>query len=208
MSSKGKGRTLELEQIRKAEERAAAESAEVRKKGVLTIVAIVAVIGAVAAWIALAPPPPGIPFPSQGNVHLSDITDAHATYNSSPPSSGPHLGILANWGVAESAIPPELYIHNLEDAGIVLAYNCPDGCDDLTAELESIVEENSGERLLMTPYEAEIVDPDGTTYRAAAVAWGRVLYFDSAADARGDINDFISIYEGIDHHATSAPTHG
>ncbi len=37
MSSKGKGRTLELEQIRKAEERAAHQSSEVRKKSFVTV---------------------------------------------------------------------------------------------------------------------------------------------------------------------------
>lgn len=207
MSSKGKGRTLELEQIRKAEEKAAADSAEVRKKSVLTIGIIVAVIVGIGAWIALAPPPPGIPYQSQGNLHIPTPETPHAAYNSTPPSSGPHIGSLARWGVATEEIPAEIYIHNLEDAGIILMYNCPDGCDDLAGDLEGVLDDRNESNLLMMPYSGPIVDPDGTSYRAAAVAWSRILFFDDVDAARDDIDSFIQIYHGIDNHANAAPVH-
>jgi hypothetical protein len=97
-------------------------------------------------------------------------------------------------------IPPELFVHNLEDGGIVFTYDCPDGCDGLKADLEAYVTEAGG-RTLLTPYEG-IVDVDGNRRRAAAVAWTRVFYFDDLDDAaRGEILTFVGIYEGIDHHA-------
>jgi hypothetical protein len=163
----------------------------------------VSVVAALVALVLLDPPPPGVEFPSQGNVHLAAIDEPHPPYNSSPPSSGWHMGFLAEWGVSEEPLPPELYIHNLEDRGIVLAYNCPDGCDDLQADLTGFVEEEGG-FLVLTPYLDPIVDPDGQEYRAAAVAWKRVFYFDELDDAtRAEVETFVSLYEGIDHHAGS-----
>jgi hypothetical protein len=159
------------------------------------------VIVALVALVVLDPPPPGVVFASQGNLHISAIEEPHAPYNSSPPSSGPHIGALANWGPSEEPLPPELFIHNLEDGGIVLAYNCPDGCADLSSGIEAIVTD-VGAGTLSTPYEEPIVDPDGNEYRAAAVAWTRVFYFDELTpDVESEIETFISLYRGIDNHA-------
>lgn len=161
----------------------------------------VAVIGALVAFVLLDPPPPGTEFPSQGNFHLAEIDESHAAYNSSPPSSGPHVGFIANWGPSEEPLPEELFVHNLEDGGVVLTYNCPDGCDELEDELQSIVTD-VGTSTLSTPYDKPIMDPEGTEYRAAAVAWTRVFYFDELTpDVRAEVETFISLYRGIDHHA-------
>jgi hypothetical protein len=163
---------------------------------------VVAVIAAaIFAIVRFDPQPPGVSYPSLGNQHIPSVETPHADYNSSPPSSGPHLGVLAEWRVHDEALPEELFIHNLEDGGVVFTYNCPDGCDDLTTGLGAIVED--GSRRLLTPYESEITD--GTaTYRAAAVAWTRVYYFDELTDdVRGDIDTFVGLYEGLDHHATT-----
>jgi hypothetical protein len=160
----------------------------------------VVVIGGLGTLVALDPPPPGIEFPDQGNTHIETPSDPHAPYNSSPPSSGPHFGGLANWGVSSEPIPPEVFVHNLEDGGIIFAYDCPDGCEDLKGGLEAYVTEAGG-RTLLTPYEG-IVDVDGARRRGAAVAWTRVLYFDELDDAtRGEIDVFVQVYEGIDNHA-------
>lgn len=202
MSSKGKGRTLELEQIRKAEERAAHQSSEVRKKSFVTVAVILAAVAGLTAWIMFAPAPPGIPYPSQGNFHLSDLAEPHVPYNSAPPSSGPHFGGLAPWGVSEEAIPPELFIHNLEDAGAVFVYNCPTECADFSTTLAGYVEGRPEPTLVLTPYDGAIQDPDGTSYRAAAITWSRVFYFDDLTDdVRSEIDDFIGIYHGVNHHA-------
>ena len=208
MSSKGKGRTLELEQMRKAEEKAASQSAEVRKKSSLTIMVIIAVVAGLGAWVMFAPAPPGVAYPNQGNFHLSSLDEPHAAYNSTPPSSGPHFGSLGAWGVAEVPIPPELFIHNLEDAGVVFVYNCPDGCDEVVSGLATLLDERSESTLMVTSYDGLIRDPDGKDYQAAAIAWGRVLYFDDVEASRAEIDDFIGLYHGIDHHVSVAPTHG
>lgn len=157
------------------------------------------VIGAIAALILFDPPPPGIEFPSQGYFHISSVDEPHVEYNSSPPSSGPHLGLLANWGVHEEPIPPELFVHNMEDGGVVITYDCPDGCAELQSDLTSLVDDVGG-RVLLTPYEG--IEHEGVEYRAAIAAWTRVFYFDELSeDVESEVRTFIRLYEGIDNHA-------
>lgn len=163
--------------------------------------AVVGVIAAaIAAIVIFDPQPPGVSFPNLGNLHIATADQPHTPYNSAPPSSGPHLGVLAEWGVHEDPVPQELFVHNMEDGGVVFTYDCPDGCDDLVGGLSEIVE--GGSRRLLTPYEG--IEHDGTGYRAAAAAWTKVFYFDELTDdVRNDLETFIDLYEGVDHHVTS-----
>ena len=158
------------------------------------------VLVGVGALVAFDPQPPGVTFPSLGNDHIADPTAEHIPYNSSPPSSGPHVGVLANWGVHEERLPAELFVHNLEDGGVVFTYDCPDGCDDLVTGLAEIVE--AGPRRVLTPYEG--IEHEGVQYRGAAAAWTKVYYFDEVTDDfRSDLEMFLSLYEGLDHHVTT-----
>ena len=145
----------------------------------------VAALGA--AVVVLSPPTPGIAFPIVGNQHLGHQAEPHVPYNSSPPSSGPHVGGgIVPWGEAPDGVVPEQWIHNLEDAGVVLAYDCDD-CDGFVDDLRGILVENRG----------------------AAVAWGRVLYFDDlGSDMKTELDRFIGLYEGIDHHVRVTGGHG
>jgi hypothetical protein len=196
----GRGRQLQVTQ--QIEQRQAEQSKQSRTKGFIIGGVALAAVGALVAAIALSPPPPGVEFPSQGNAHLSSVSDPHPAYNSSPPSSGWHFGGLAPWTEHTEAVPPELWLHNLEDAGIVLAYSCPEGCDDLVEGIRQVVEDNRGKALLVTPYEGPMVNPvDGQSYRGAAVAWTRILYFDELdSEMLKELRTFIDLFEGIDHH--------
>ncbi|GIU92004.1 MAG: hypothetical protein KatS3mg011_0910 [Acidimicrobiia bacterium] len=178
--------------------RTAAPVAEPKKRRWVGPAVGLALLAGVVALVVFDPPPPGIEFPSMGNQHIASVSDPHVPYNSSPPSSGPHVGLLAQWGiVAEEPLPPELWVHNLEDGGIVITYDCPDGCPEFVDGLRRFAEG----RVVVTPYQG-IVDPDGNPHRGAAVAWTRVYYFDELTDdVVSEIETFISLYEGIDHHA-------
>jgi hypothetical protein len=48
--------------------------------------------------------------------------DANVTYNSFPPSSGPHYQSPAPWGIYEDPVPQTILVHNLEHGGIVIQY--------------------------------------------------------------------------------------
>jgi hypothetical protein len=80
----------------------------------------------------------GTQFANQGQQHINR-GDQHADYNSNPPTSGPHFADPARWGVHDQPLPDEQVVHNLEHGGIVVQYNCPDGCADLVAQLRDLV---------------------------------------------------------------------
>lgn len=171
-----------------------------RPRGLVGIVVGAVVVAGVVALILFDRPPPGQAVASLGNAHIADPSEPHAPYNSSPPSSGPHTGYIAEWGVHEEPVPPEVFVHNLEDGGVVLAYDCPDGCPDLVEGLTAFVEGD----VLLTPYEG-IVDADGNPRRAAAVAWTRVFHFDGLDGATAEeLQVFVDLYEGLDHHVAGS----
>jgi len=80
--------------------------------------------------------------PSMGGQHI-DPGQAHAAYNSTPPTSGPHYPSPANWGKYDGGLPEETWLHNMEHGGLVFLYNCPQGCPDLTGKLEALLKDRS-----------------------------------------------------------------
>ncbi len=131
---------------------------------------------------------PGVPAPDQGNLHIPTADAPHEPYNTDPPTSGPHLPYIAPWGIHTRPIPRELQVHNLEDGGVVVQYNCE--CPDLVAKLTEIVNK-SPQQVVLAPYPT-------MPHRIALTAWTRIDAFDDF-DA-GRIRRFIEQYRGIDHH--------
>lgn len=152
----------------------------------------VVIVGGLAALLlwGLFTPEPGEYVTSQGNAHVTEDQVGLSTYNTTPPTSGPHLGSLARWGVHDEPIPNELQVHNLEDGGVLVQYDCPDGCPDLVAELAGIVG-RYGEGVILAPY-------PGMETRIALTAWQRIDQFDDLDEQR--IERFIRAYRGKDHH--------
>ena len=79
---------------------------------------------------------PGTQMPDQGNLHIQSVDTPHVPYNSDPPTSGPHLPYIAPWGIHTRPIERELQVHNLEDGGVVVQYNCE--CPEIVAKLKMI----------------------------------------------------------------------
>jgi hypothetical protein len=159
---------------------------------------VIAVAGGAAAVISLlviwgvisASSRPGMPVPDLGNLHIEEGTSSPIAYNSTPPTSGPHYGSLARWGVHTESIPDELMVHNLEDGGVGIWYDCPDGCPDLVIQLESVAERYH-EGVLLAPY-------PGMDTQIALTAWNRVDRLDGFDEER--IVRFIQAFRGADHH--------
>lgn len=163
-----------------------------RQRRIIYAIAGVVAVVLVGALIARAivTPSPGQAVPSLGNAHVDESQVGLMTYNSIPPTSGPHLGRLASWGIHAEPIPNELQVHNLEDGGVMVQYSCPEGCDELVSQLTSIVNQYS-DSVILAPY----LDMDS---RIALTAWGRIDTFDQFDENR--IERFIKAYRGIDHH--------
>lgn len=131
---------------------------------------------------------PGTPKPDQGNLHISSPDSPHEPYNSDPPTSGPHLPYIAPWGVHTRPVPPELQVHNLEDRGVLVQYNCE--CPDLVGKLKAIVQRYD-QHVILAPYPT-------MKSRIALTAWTRIDTFEELDEKR--VTRFIEAYRGIDHH--------
>ncbi len=68
---------------------------------------------------------PGETFQNQGAQHIADDATFDG-YNSVPPTSGPHWGAPAPWGISTSPLPNERQVHNLEHGGVIIQYNTED----------------------------------------------------------------------------------
>jgi hypothetical protein len=162
-----------------------------RRRSVLMVGTTVAVVAAVVvgylAYRAQADLP-GRLMPDQGNLHIQSASVTHEPYNSDPPTSGPHLPYTAPWGVHTRPILLELQVHNLEDRGVVVQYNCE--CPDLVARLRGIVDKYD-RHVILAPYPT-------MKNRIALTAWTRIETLDDFDAKR--ITRFIEAYRGIDHH--------
>jgi hypothetical protein len=150
---------------------------------------------------------PGQSVPLQGNHHIQSPGSPHIPYNSDPPTSGPHVPFIVRWGIHKVSIPREIQVHNLEDGGVIIQYNCTN-CSELVSKLEAIVQQyqkkaeiersktgskhpSRYEHLILAPY-------PGMDAIIALTAWGKLDKFSGFDEAR--ITRFIEAYIGIDHH--------
>jgi hypothetical protein len=131
---------------------------------------------------------PGESVPLQGNDHIASIGAPHIPYNSDPPTSGPHVGFVARWGLHSTPVPKELQVHNLEDGGVIIQYNCND-CKDLISNLTRVAKRYN--RILLAPY-------PNLDSKIALTAWGKIDKLQEFDEKR--IIRFIEAYIGIDHH--------
>ena len=163
-----------------------------RRTSVWLWVGVAALAAAVAVVVSYTTSsrPPGTALPDQGNLHVQTLKESIPPYNSEPPTSGPHLPYIAPWGIHTEPIPRQLQVHNLEDGGVMVQYNCPEPCPDLVAKLAALVS-SYDHQVILAPY-------PGMKRRIALTAWTRLDAFDDFDEKR--IRRFISAYRGIDHH--------
>ena len=135
---------------------------------------------------------PGDFVASLGNRHIAPMEMGLTQYTSEPPTSGPHFAAIARWGIHESPISKELQVHNLEDGGVLVQYNCPlanEECKTLIEKLAQIVRRY--DHAILAPY-------PGISHKIALTAWSRIDKFNDFDEAR--IVRFIESYINIDHH--------
>ncbi|MBI2874264.1 MAG: DUF3105 domain-containing protein [Firmicutes bacterium] len=72
---------------------------------------------------------PGESFPDEGSEHI-DIPQK-VTYQTDPPTSGPHYSGVVRPGFHTETALPELLVHNLEHGNIVIYYD-PEGASEET----------------------------------------------------------------------------
>ncbi|MFQ5858060.1 MAG: DUF3105 domain-containing protein [Anaerolineae bacterium] len=156
-----------------------------------SLLVILVVVGAVVGARARRGPQPGEAVEGMGNLHLQSLDEPHAPYNTSPPTSGPHIELHAERKISTEPVAPEIQVHELEHGGIFINYNCEvyaGDCDALVDELADIV--TLHDQVFVAPY-ADMDTP------IALTAWERIDRLDSVDRQR--IAAFIEAYVGVNH---------
>ena len=125
------------------------------------------------------PDGPGVRQEDQGREHIPE-GGSHAPYNTNPPTSGWHYDRWASWGIKSEPLPSELFIHNMEHGGVILHYNCPDGCQDEIEKMSDIVRRTDETILMPNP---------NMESRFALTAWNWLLTMEEYDDALA--KDFV-----------------
>lgn len=128
-----------------------------------------------------------------GNMHVSSEDEEHASYNSVPPTSGPHLGSsIAPWGVHTEQISDVQQVHNLEDGGVIIHYD-PLRVDEETIDkLVALTNRYTTQIILESYSEPALPSPIVLT------AWTRLMKLETFDEDA--ILSFIGTYRGKDHH--------
>jgi hypothetical protein len=146
----------------------------------LTITAMAAIVGAGLLAMSMVPGSrlaqvsrrasacddlPGRAVRSQGTAHLSYLGQRHVRYDTSPPTSGPHMPWIISTGVYTAPIPPEYQIHLLEHGNVLIQYPIA-AAADTRRELE---------RFARRRPDVVVVAPSGDVDRGVALtAWQRI----------------------------------
>lgn len=126
-----------------------------------------------------------------GNQHIETPSTPHKQYNSSPPTSGPHVPNITNWGTHKEEIADEILVHNLEDGGVIIQYHPEKVLEEQVNELEDIMNSSRRKHVVLVPYSK-------MDHKIALTAWTKLLVLDFVDKEK--ILRFIKKYEGIDHH--------
>jgi hypothetical protein len=132
---------------------------------------------------------PGRHVPNLGNRHIPNVDSPHVAYNSYPPTSGPHVTDLAEWGIHLKPIPKEIQVHNLEHGGVIIQYN-RSADTELISKLAEITRRYKN-GIILAPY----ADMDSLI---ALTAWKRIDKLEQFDEDR--IKRFIKTYHGLDQH--------
>lgn len=201
---------IQVQARREAQVRAA-QSARNRRRvllGIVGIVAVVAIGAGLSFWNNYSHPGEYYADMQMQVRHIATVDTPHPQYTTDPPTSGPHTDKLAPWGVSDTVLHEENVVHNLEDSGVVVNYR-PDLPADALAHLKALVEsyatvevtlrnipagvasQTVTGRVLLAPYPT-LSDPIVFT------AWNRMQRFQSYDEST--MRHFIDMYRGIDHH--------
>ena len=130
-------------------------------------------------WLVFLQPRPGESVGTSGSgIHSGAPSGGYST---SPPTSGSHLGSVADWGEYNDEVEEVLQVHAMEHGAVLVQYNCPSGCGELVGNLSLLVNDYSA-KVILAPY----ANMDSLI---ALTAWGKIDLLDEFEDGR--IREFV-----------------
>ena len=137
---------------------------------------VLAIIGLM-IWQGVRPRT-GEKIPIMTSTHIEVDSDP-GTYNSDPPTSGPHYPEEAQAGFHETnnyQYPAGYLVHNLEHGYVIFWYNCSlldeAACADLKDQIKSVLDEFNNVKVIAYPW-------DSIDVPVAMTSWGRSLKMES-----------------------------
>ncbi|MBI3385402.1 DUF3105 domain-containing protein [Candidatus Gottesmanbacteria bacterium] len=159
----------------------------------LGIVLLLVIYGSYLLFKSSSTPQPGQAVPDLGRQHVPDGTKV--TYNSNPPTSGPHYGNWEKAGIYDTPLVDDQLVHSLEHGYVIISYNCQPAatgtnsspsaelakndpsCRDLLKKITDLANAKGLKKLIVVPR------PSLDT-KIALTAWGRIDKFNDFAEKR------------------------
>ncbi len=162
------------------------ESSEKLKGNITKIAIVIVVLAVVGAFVfVFTRPTPerkkiGEAISDQGREHITQGSTQHPSYNSNPPTSGPHWPQQAECKIYTQEVPDEAAIHSLEHGAVWISYKDKND-NKLVEKLTDFAKKNLNKLLL---------SPRSKNDSSLAVAsWGRSLKLEEFDEQQ--INEFI-----------------
>ncbi len=119
-------------------------------------------------------PRTGEEFSIMSSSHIPIDSDP-GTYNSDPPTSGPHYPDEAKAGFYETntyQYPAGYLVHNLEHGYVIFWYNCANlsegACSELKSQIKAVMDEVNNVKVIAYPW-------DSIDVPVVLTSWGRLL---------------------------------
>jgi len=158
------------------------------------LVAIIAgyyVLHSSSATASMFASPIGYAVKDEGRTHVAE--GSYIQYQHNPPSSGPHYPAPKDWGFYDQPVAAGYFVHNLEHGGIVVLYDCPNGCANLVTELKQIdqtfpKDKYAEVKMVISPYHPL---PNGA--QVSVLAWDHEFDFTKGFN-RAQLQQFYQQY--------------
>lgn len=123
----------------------------------------IAMVGALGwfGWVVTRPVP-GTKMVDLGRDHVTPEEVAKFTYNSNPPTSGPHLATWVKAGVFDAPQSEGELLHSLEHGYVIVSYNCNVHLKAYSRQLSAISQIFAHEEDGSSP-SADFIDPTVST---------------------------------------------
>lgn len=126
-------------------------------------------------------------------------TCSAVTYETDPPSSGPHYPVWAAFKTYGVAVNPGFLVHALEHGAIVISWHCDNGCESDLAALQAMLAQRAADPLCdpLVKHRIIVVPRPTQDVTLAASGWG--------ATWKADCFDLASLSDFIDAWYAKGP---
>src|SRR5680860_1084067 len=111
----------------------------------------------------------GEKMPDQGAIHVKE-GEKHESYNSNPPTSGPHWAGVAGAGIKDEVVPDELILHSMEHGAAVVWYKSDLPQSDID-KIKEAFNSASGKKIMLPRKDLDIP--------VALTSWNYLLKLDT-----------------------------